>query len=51
MNHLNNVLYQQLIQGLVLNYIISFGHFDRGTTSAIRAVLGCRTQPIGHRRP
>jgi hypothetical protein len=30
MNHLNNVLYPRLIQGLVLWYIISSGHFDQG---------------------
>jgi hypothetical protein len=35
MNHLNNVLYQRLIQGLVFQYIISSGHFDRGITAGL----------------
>jgi hypothetical protein len=39
MNHLNNILYQWLIQGLVLKYIVSYDHFDQGITHLVFSAL------------
>jgi hypothetical protein len=36
MKHFNNVLYQLMMQGLVLQYIINSSHFDRCITLASR---------------